>query len=222
MVEGKVYKITFLNGKSYIGITVQKLSTRISSHIYKAKNGCKFLLYNAMRKYNYMFNVEVIATVNDWDELLQLEKSLIIEYNTKSPSGYNTTDGGRGAGGIKHTTEQRIKFTNSMKNAWAKNSYKVRREMTRKATDAMAKALLDPKTENKRRKKISKTMKEKKIGQGESNGFSKLKIADIVDIKTRIANGERDIFIASRYSVDRKLVNMIRHGKRWASVTLNN
>lgn len=221
MVDGKVYMITFKNGKSYIGVTIQTLNVRILSHVWKSKNGGTYTLYNAMRKYNYEFDVKVIAYCNDWDELMVLEKSLISEYNTKVPNGYNTADGGRGTGGVLHTEERKIKTAISLKKAWADN-YEYRKSFTVKSVKAMNDSLLNPIIENKRRSKISDTMKNKKIGVGENNAASKLKIPDVIDIKTRLSNGEKESDIAKVYSVNRKLINMIKNGKRWASVTVNN
>lgn len=217
MVDGKVYIIKFSNGKSYIGVTIQKLRVRIMSHIWNAKNGSKYFLYNAMRKYDYKFELEVIAECNDWEELMELEKRLIIEYGTKYPNGYNMADGGRGTGGVKHTEDRKIKTAKSLKKSWADN-YESRKKATRKAVKAMNDLLKNPIAENKRRAKISLTMKNKKIGVGEKNKASKLTVIDVLDIRKRIKEGEKDKAISEIYRVDRKLINMIRNGKRWASV----
>ena len=110
-VVGEIYKMTnTTNGKIYIGQTrSHRLNHnkyrpfgylgRFKDHISEAnsnkKNNSRYLNH-ALRKYGKdCFTCEKIHTckVNELDEL---EKQSIIEYNSKFPNGYNLTNGGKG------------------------------------------------------------------------------------------------------------------------------
>jgi hypothetical protein len=115
-VVGEIYKITnTTTGKNYIGQTrSHRLNHnkyrpfgylgRFKDHIHEAysnkKNHSRYLNYS-LRKYGEdCFTCEQILTckVNELDEL---EKQFILEYNSKFPNGYNLTDGGKGFTDVK-------------------------------------------------------------------------------------------------------------------------
>lgn len=48
---GILYKLTFPNGKSYIGITTESLSRRVQRHVNYARAGKSYALSSAIRKY---------------------------------------------------------------------------------------------------------------------------------------------------------------------------
>jgi len=111
-----VYKATSPSGKSYIGITTGILSRRISAHKSRAKNAKKLPFYAAINKYGIdSFVWEIIFTTENHKELVEKEISLIKEYNTAIPNGYNVTAGGEGTLGFKSrlgkqlTEDQKIK-----------------------------------------------------------------------------------------------------------------
>lgn len=110
-VIGEIYKMTnTTNGKIYIGQTrSHRLNHnkyrpfgylgRFQDHIHEAnsnkKNTSRYLNY-ALRKYGKdCFTCEKIHTCKV-NELNELEKQCIIEYNSKFPNGYNLTNGGNG------------------------------------------------------------------------------------------------------------------------------
>jgi len=104
-----IYKITNqINGKIYIGKTIDSLSGRWSSHQrYAMKEQNQTLLARAMRKHGIEnFTIEQIDQSEDHDQLLELEKKYIAEANSMDPEvGYNMTEGGEGTLGCKHTEE---------------------------------------------------------------------------------------------------------------------
>lgn len=110
----EVYCITFSNGKRYIGITSRTTEERIEDHVKEAgrNRSSDRLLYRAMRKYTYTF--EKIADAETWEELQELEKKFIEEYNTfcGSGKGYNMTLGGDGTAG--HTFSRPAEFAQRM------------------------------------------------------------------------------------------------------------
>ena len=92
---GIIYKAT-LNGKSYIGMTVQKFDKRRAAHL-RSKGDAHF--QRAIRKHG-AHNVEwrVIAKGIAESELPQWERFYIQHYDTFR-NGYNSTAGGEGARG---------------------------------------------------------------------------------------------------------------------------
>lgn len=91
-----IYKATnLINGKSYIGKTVQ-LKERIWQHLRKyEKEDCLF--HQEMKKYgDDNFEWEVIDTTNSEKEAIELEKKYIKEFGTLAPKGYNMNKGGVG------------------------------------------------------------------------------------------------------------------------------
>lgn len=100
-----IYKTTNkINNKSYIGQTIKSLNERISTHLYYVNDGSNYLFHKAIRKYgkeNFIW--EIICECNSKKELNEKEKFYIKFYNTKTPKGYNLTDGGEGMVGWHHT-----------------------------------------------------------------------------------------------------------------------
>lgn len=97
-----IYKvINLINGKVYIGLTVETLSIRKSKHIWDANRGSNQYFHNALRKYGVEnFKWEIIKVCKDIDELNEQEVYYIAFYNTQK-DGYNLTAGGNGKVGFK-------------------------------------------------------------------------------------------------------------------------
>lgn len=97
-----MYKLTFANGKSYIGITSTSLHRRLVLHRSHAKTLPGGHLQRAIRKYGFCnVTVEVLGHADDWSSLCEMEKEAIVKFNTVSPNGYNMTLGGDGQLGGK-------------------------------------------------------------------------------------------------------------------------
>ena len=87
-----------INGKMYIGSTVQDPVKRKNQHIYLAFNNIdnikyNYPLYQAFRKYgieNFSFEILDQKECSDL-EIRNIERDYIIKYNTLSPNGYNQT-----------------------------------------------------------------------------------------------------------------------------------
>ncbi len=152
-----VYKITnLLNGKIYIGQTVQSFEHRISGHLSNAKHNGDFLNENsidyAINKYGWEnFHSEVVEICNSQDELNEREKFWIKILNCKFPFGYNLTGGG---GGIIGFTSQKGKHFSAKHRAKISASNKGKifsDEHKKKLSDAHK----GKKLSNEHRKKIS-------------------------------------------------------------------
>lgn len=96
-----------INNKGYVGITTRSLDRRWYEHRFVA-NSCGQLLAKAINKYGEQaFQIMPIASAKTLENLKEVEKDLIIQFQTKVPFGYNLTDGGDGVFGYKHTEEQK-------------------------------------------------------------------------------------------------------------------
>ena len=105
-----IYKIqNKIDGKSYIGKTVNDVNTRWNEHI-RGKDK-KSLIYRAINKYGKdNFEFSIIGTANSMDELNDLERFFIAEFNSLTPNGYNFTKGGDGSLGCIPSIETRMKM----------------------------------------------------------------------------------------------------------------
>lgn len=115
-----IYKVTnTVSGKCYIGETIEKNPLerwRRHKETIKRGTGCP-ALRDAVNKYGIdKFTFEVIRECS-LEERFDLEKSLIKEYNTQVPNGYNILPGGEGGGflGKKHKPESIAKIKETQK-----------------------------------------------------------------------------------------------------------
>lgn len=125
----ELYKLDFSNGKSYVGITRQESRARFSEHLSSARNRPEFAIHHAINKYGIP-ELKTLA-VGSWDYLKEAEKKAIKVFNTKSPNGYNLTDGGEGVVGNTMSDESKARLS-------ALNTNKV---MTQEAKDKIAAAV---------------------------------------------------------------------------------
>lgn len=101
-----------INNKGYVGITTRSLDRRWYEHRFVA-NSCGQLLAKAIHKYGEeAFEIMPIASAKTLENLKEVEKDLIVQFQTKVPFGYNLTDGGDGVFGFKQSEEQRLKSAN--------------------------------------------------------------------------------------------------------------
>lgn len=90
---GVLYKLSFSNGKSYIGLTTRGVVARFKQHEYDAVVKRKDLpLYAAWRKYGAP-NVVTLAVLSDADLCLAEIKAIQV-FDTLVPNGYNVSYGG--------------------------------------------------------------------------------------------------------------------------------
>jgi group I intron endonuclease len=116
---GIIYKVTNkINGKVYIGQTIQSLEQRKSEHksdAFVRNRGCYF--HNALRKYRWnSFEWMVIDESDDINKLNELEKKYIKKYDSINKNfGYNLTEGGLNSK-PNNITRQKISETSMGKN----------------------------------------------------------------------------------------------------------
>lgn len=92
-----IYSFTnLINGKKYIGSTINSPDRRYAQHLYNVKHNTdksQYPLYCAIRKYGKEnFKFEVLAELDcSEEELRQSEHEYIMKYDTVTPNGYNQT-----------------------------------------------------------------------------------------------------------------------------------
>lgn len=112
---GIIYKVTNkINGKVYIGQTIQSFKARKKDHINCIERLAHIALYRALKKYGLdAFEWEQIEHASSKDELDAKEKSYIQSYRaTNRRYGYNMTFGGEGG---QHTEEVKKRISDSNK-----------------------------------------------------------------------------------------------------------
>lgn len=92
-VYGVVYLIwNMVNGKRYVGQTIQPLKRRFKNHVY-----ANTAIGNAMRKYGLEnFHYGVIKSCASKEEMDYWEIFFIAALKSKFPYGYNRSEGGEG------------------------------------------------------------------------------------------------------------------------------
>ena len=118
----EIYIITnIINAKQYIGIT-NNLKNRWKQH--SSMNGSSPYLHAAINKHGInSFIFTHIATAYDLECAQIIEKMLIKEHNTKSPNGYNLTEGGEGVNGLIFSSETKAKISAKSKKMWENPSH---------------------------------------------------------------------------------------------------
>lgn len=108
-----IYKITNkINGKVYIGQTIQTLNSRKNEHKKMVRKKTNLPLYNAINKYGEEnFSIIQIDEADSSEELNVKEQYYIKHYNSMSPNGYNLTSGGAGTFNYKHTKEDKARMS---------------------------------------------------------------------------------------------------------------
>jgi group I intron endonuclease len=114
--KGYIYKIkNIINSKEYVGCTITTLKKRFEEHAWRCINSdsnTKFC--NSIRKYGIEnFNIELIQEC-DVKVIYEREKHFINEYDTFN-IGLNSTIGGEGCLGYKHSKEIREKISSTIK-----------------------------------------------------------------------------------------------------------
>ena len=112
-----IYKITNkINGKIYIGQTIQKLNRRVSDHVAKSKKcGKKTVFASAIKKYGIEnFDITVIDKAETRAELNEKEILHIANFNSLYPNGYNLDKGGNSR---SWNIESRLKLSESKRNS---------------------------------------------------------------------------------------------------------
>jgi len=106
-----IYKIfNKINGKIYIGQTIQKLSRRLAKHIRENT----YPVQRALNKYGInSFDISITDTAESNKILSEKERYWIKFYNSQSPNGYNLTIGGEGVVSPSQEVREKLRLFNT-------------------------------------------------------------------------------------------------------------
>jgi len=219
---GNIYKITNLvNNKIYVGCTKKSLNERFDEHISRAKNKKhKSKLYNSIRKYGIenflMESIESIET--DFTNLLKMEIEYIKKYDSFN-NGMNSTLGGEGNIGYKHSDATKEKITNQLlekskkgidyKKLYGDRYIEEKQKRSNKVKEYWNK--LDKKERSKRSDQIKKSLRSKSL----------YSIEIITKIKQLIKEGKKNKEILNLFpDMKYTYLSSIKSGYRWSDIII--
>jgi len=89
---------------------------RWQKHQSEANKGSGWALHRSMRKHGIdAFEVHVLAEGLDREAAGEMEQQMIVKHVTRTPFGYNMTDGGDGSWGYRHTEEWKAELSRRQK-----------------------------------------------------------------------------------------------------------
>lgn len=208
-----VYRVTCVeNNKKYIGITQHDIRERFNGHISAASLGSTCVFHCALRKYGHEnFLLELVECVDTWEIACQREIFLIESEQTHvSVGGYNSTKGGDGNLGLKHTLASKQKMSESQKKRTRKpHSEKTKQKISnakkgKKLSLAtiekiqqtkLSRAYPKRKHTNEARKKMSLAKKDKPLTKTQSEALAKLHAKNTMPVNRKVVqfdmNGKR-------------------------------
>ena len=108
----EVYCATSPSGKRYVGFTSRGVRKRWAEHVREAHRGGAAPLHRAIRKYGgRAFTRALLERMATEAGAKRAEQLWIAELGTYGAAGYNSTLGGEGALGHRHSPEVRAKIT---------------------------------------------------------------------------------------------------------------
>jgi group I intron endonuclease len=216
---GFIYKIkNIINNKEYVGCTISTLKKRFEEHTYRClKTDINTKLCNSIRKYGVEnFYIDLIDEC-EVSSIYEKEKFFINEYNTFK-DGLNSTYGGEGCLGYKHSKEIREKISKTLiegkshKGKTYEEIYgdKVNEEK-QKRRDSV-KNSWDSLTEEKRKERIQK-MKDTRRKK------SKYGIDLVLDVKNKLKQGYKVKDLKLLYpQINESFFYDIKSGRKWIDI----
>lgn len=228
---GCVYKLSFPNGKAYIGVTVREMSLRWRRHVYCSKNKeYQQPVHRAINKYGHENVVISFLYENiDDDFLFDLEVEEIRKAKETGLILYNMTSGGDGVSGYVLNEADRKKISSSLLGntrtlgrKWTEEE-RLKRAANRKpiseetrqklSTASTGKQACLGKTHSEEAKKL---MSQNRTGSLNAN--SKLSEEQVIEIRKLLAQGKMHKEIAPLYGITTGTVSGIATKRLWSSV----
>jgi len=217
--KGYIYKIkNIINNKEYVGCTINTLKKRFEEHVWgclKTDINTKFC--NSIRKYGIEnFKIEMLEECYT-SNIYERERFYINEFKTYE-NGLNSTYGGEGCLGYKHSKEIREKISKILKDGRSHKGktyeelYGDRAKEEKERRKLSVKKSWDSLSENEKEERVKK---QQEILQKKS----KYGIELVSEIKNKIKKGLtykqfRELYPEVRLNFYYELKN----GKRWANI----
>jgi group I intron endonuclease len=222
------YLVTCIPTRSlYVGITTQGIHKRWNNHVNGALSGRqKTPLHRDIARLGVeYFTIKPILSAFSLEDLLISEVSLIDQWKSMAPDGYNLAHGG---GVMSYTRTPESIERSAAKHrgvprdpaASERAAQKIRgttrsAETRAKMAEVGRNRIFSPET----RRKIAAFRTGKSTNAGEINGQSKLTADQVRQIKYRLADGESQRSIARSFPIVHvNTIWKIANGRKWKSV----
>jgi group I intron endonuclease len=224
--NGTIYIATnLLNGKQYVGQTVQPLSNRLASHKYEAKKKQHTnVFHNAIKKYG-IENFKWISFSCPEEDLDWQETFLIKELGTLASNGYNLDSGGNKNKYHHEITKQKMR-----ENHWDCSGEKnpnYGKIFSTEHRKNISKALMGRKLSVKTLDKLKGRIPWNKGFQcpetaGENNPSAILKEKDVILIKKfLIENKYSRKEISKMFNISKSTIHAIAQNRVWKDMGVN-
>ena len=220
-----IYKVTNrVNGKIYVGQTVQGLRARQNDHRRKAfVHGSKGHFHAAIRKHGFdSFSWEIIDRAESRDELNQKEKWWIEHLDTMNPSrGYNLKSGGDQP---RFTEETKRKIGDAGRGIRRSEEFKanLRRIESGSGNPFFGKKHTDEAKKKNREAHIGRKLTPEHVAKcvhrGSDNWRSKITEDQVREVKQMLRDGVRQCEICKRLGFHKNIIGPIARGISWRHI----
>lgn len=217
--KGYIYKIkNIVNNKQYIGCTITSLKKRFEEHAWRClKTDINTKFCNSVKKYGIEnFKIDLIEEC-DVKNIYERETFFIKEYNTYN-IGLNSTHGGEGCLGYRHSKEIREKISKNLKDGRSHKGKTYEELYGDKANEEKEKRKLSVKNGWNG---MSEKDKEKRVNNMKktSRDNSKYGVDLIKEIKNKFNEGMSINEVFDLYpQVKKTYLYTIKNNKRWANI----
>ena len=200
-------------GQKYIGKGVNVTKEMNRSHA-----GCAYI-YNAIQKHGQSAFIRYIIEYCDKSMLSEKEQYYIKLLNTKSPNGYNLTEGGRGQIGWIPSKKTRDRISKA--NKGKVRSFETKEKMS-KAAIGKPKSLETIKRISEAKKgkprSLESRKKQGKTMSGENNKKTNLKNLEVLEIKRLLKLGVKSNLLTKMFRVKKSVISHIKNEWTWKDV----
>lgn len=223
MKQAGIYQIVnTVNGKLYIGSAVD-VRRRWAAHrrLLVAGNHTNSYLQHAWNTYGAdAFLFQLLEEVTDVARLIEREQVWIdTTHCYERTLGYNLSPTAYSLQGYRFSDEQRARVSAALKGKTKSPLHRARLWANRQLTDADRARMSANGRAGKGKPKTSEHRAKKAAAQvGAKNHRAKLTDAAVVEIKRRLANGERGRHLAAEFGVKESAISRIKTDKRWKHV----
>lgn len=210
-MKGIIYSIVCkVNGKRYIGQTINELGVRWKHHITESKSKSHRPLYRAISKYGPgMFTVRVLEDNIEYENLSERERHWIEQFDTFN-NGYNLTTGGEQSKTIHQDVKDKISTTMQGKEKSAEHISKMRESLKRNNVGFTVNG--DGKHLRRKIRRIDPNTGEVVIYESSTDACNEMGIKS-----SNLSRGIKKGYLVGGYKwekVDKKSINQPIYGKR--------
>ena len=219
--KGYIYKIkNIINNKEYVGCTITTLKKRFEEHVWRClKTDINTKFCNSIRKYGVEnFKIDLLEECYV-SNIYEREKYYINEFKTYE-NGLNSTYGGEGCLGYKHSKEIREKISKNLKDGRShkgktyEDLYGDKAEEEKEKRKTTVKNVWSNMTEQQKEKRINKL-------KNTIQKNSKYGVEIIKEIKKEFKEGVSINDVNKKYpEFNKQYLYSIKNNRRWKDITI--